>query len=487
MKTPTNLYTEWLLFHLWKSRAPIVNVPQTILYSWGSPVFWYFTGSDGIVRRMAKSRIGNDKVAKELERREDEVLATYIGLTEAHAGVVEFLGKASLETLLYGREKSLKAILTQWVVPKTPYNCIFKVYWSPHFTYIEKRRNRHLLDDPNVGFYERLVTFEDLERHTITEPVTAANIVEELQNACSGIAASILKQTGGHVLVQSLVMIFKQDADDKFWLLYCLGIKVELSGDEPVTVHSYEELRLSVPDAIRTQEYDYAYPESQANYRNCASCLKFTPSKDFYGIESDYVQRNSSHLPPDLVDKLLRTACMNSFDSNKTSTKTKSLIEVCIDCYLLLTKPKSRQSKLAPPKPLQSSRKIQLPKISQSEASSPKIRTPTMSMTALRMPKLKLQLEPTHQPKSMSISVHSQSYFNDKVGLMTSAYKYSHTAVTSPLPSTGHSTPANRSPSEQFDFMLATIQKLKSLSLKDSFSYACREEARHLMLLAALQ
>lgn len=123
MKTPTNLYTEWLLYHLWKSKEPLVNVPQTILYSWGSPVFWYFTGSDGVLRRMAKSRICNEKVAKELERRDDEILATYVGLTQAHSGEVEFLGKASLNTLLYARQKSLKAMLTQWTAPKTPYNC----------------------------------------------------------------------------------------------------------------------------------------------------------------------------------------------------------------------------------------------------------------------------------------------------------------------------------------------------------------------------
>lgn len=123
MKTPTNLYTEWLLFHLWKSKAAIVNLPQTVIFSWGSPTYWYFTGSDGVIRRMAKNRINNERVSKEFQKRKEEVLGTYVGLTSAHTGVVEFLGAASLETLLYGREKTLKAFVQQWVEPKTPYNC----------------------------------------------------------------------------------------------------------------------------------------------------------------------------------------------------------------------------------------------------------------------------------------------------------------------------------------------------------------------------
>lgn len=344
------------------------------------------------------------------------------------------------------------------------------MYWSPHFTYIEKRRNRHLIDDPTVGFYQRLVTFEDMERYTITEPTVPTQITDALQSACNAIASSIMKQSGGHILLQSLVLVFKQDSQDKFWLLYCLGIKLELSGDQPVSVYSYDELRLTVPDAIKTQTFNQSYPESQAYFKNCNGCQNFAAALDFYGVEVDYLQRHASHLSKEIVERLLSVANMSSFDSSPTYTgrgKVKASVDVCIDCYMALTRPKTRQSVLPPSRPLMPIIEKKLPKFTQSVVTSPKARSQSISVPKLpslpRNPKPKCQVDPT-PTKSMNSSVHSSSYLADKMGLMNSTYKTSYTQAGSPMNSTGYSTPSNRSSVEHFDFMLATIQKLKALS-----------------------
>lgn len=59
--------TEWLLFHIWKkssaerqSGKPTnigVLVPSTLIYRWAQPLCWYFTGSDGCIRRKKKDNI----------------------------------------------------------------------------------------------------------------------------------------------------------------------------------------------------------------------------------------------------------------------------------------------------------------------------------------------------------------------------------------------------------------------------------------------
>jgi hypothetical protein len=57
--------TEWLFFHLWKennstqSSCPGILIPDTIIYRWAKPHFYYYTGKDGRLIRNTKERIDN--------------------------------------------------------------------------------------------------------------------------------------------------------------------------------------------------------------------------------------------------------------------------------------------------------------------------------------------------------------------------------------------------------------------------------------------
>ena len=55
-------YTEWLYFHLRKlepsPNSPAgVMIPDTVLFRWAQPFYWYFTSSDGRIRRKKKEKI----------------------------------------------------------------------------------------------------------------------------------------------------------------------------------------------------------------------------------------------------------------------------------------------------------------------------------------------------------------------------------------------------------------------------------------------
>lgn len=317
----------------------------------------------------------------------------------------------------------------------------------------------------------------------MTEPVAAANVNAELQSICNAIASSVASQSGGHVVLQSLVLIFKQDARDKFWLLFCLSIKVEVSGEEPTIVHSAHELVLSVPEAVKTQKYDDCYPESKVKFQECLGCQQVVSQQDFCSLETEYLHRHKAHLSEELVERLLYSSNLNSFDSSPTSskdTKRTTVLRVCLDCYMAITKPQTPQCKLPPARPLVMIKAARVLKISQSAVVSPKARSPVAARSPL--PVLKPRTKEERPKQRMSISVHSQSYALDKFSLLSSTYKHSNIPS---LPSTGLSTPANRSGREQFDFMMATIQKLKSLSLKSPSSYAYRAGARLTLHLAA--
>jgi hypothetical protein len=110
--------------------------------------------------------------------------------------------------------------------------------WGPETMAIHRinhERTRRCLNDHAVGFYERIVTFEDQERHT--EPVAAANVNAELLSICNAIADRVASQSGGIVVLQSHVLVFKRDSRARFGCaLSLLFIKVKISGEEPTTV-----------------------------------------------------------------------------------------------------------------------------------------------------------------------------------------------------------------------------------------------------------
>merc|ERR1711879_620073 len=58
-----NNATEWLFFHLWKknpdtsSSCPGILIPDTLLYRWAKPYYWYFTEDKGMIERKTKEKI----------------------------------------------------------------------------------------------------------------------------------------------------------------------------------------------------------------------------------------------------------------------------------------------------------------------------------------------------------------------------------------------------------------------------------------------
>ena len=72
MKWSTAGHTEWLLFHLWKRNdktgrsCPNILIPDTIIYRWSYPYFWYFTSSEGEIMRKSRARVTHKYIQEEL-------------------------------------------------------------------------------------------------------------------------------------------------------------------------------------------------------------------------------------------------------------------------------------------------------------------------------------------------------------------------------------------------------------------------------------
>lgn len=62
------------------SFRPILNIPDTVVYKFGQPISWYFTGIDGRVKKKLKTNIINSKIEEAFVKANvgSDVIAYYV-------------------------------------------------------------------------------------------------------------------------------------------------------------------------------------------------------------------------------------------------------------------------------------------------------------------------------------------------------------------------------------------------------------------------
>jgi len=91
---------------------------------------WFFTGSDGQIKRKRKTHLKNADIFEAFCKRTNpasEIIACYLSPQPKDDGdgvqlCVEYLDQASLENFLYNRKKEECGILQKFVDPKGPHN-----------------------------------------------------------------------------------------------------------------------------------------------------------------------------------------------------------------------------------------------------------------------------------------------------------------------------------------------------------------------------
>ena len=122
-------YTEWLLFHLWKPNdstnltCPNITIPDTIIYRWAKPFFWYFTTPQGEILRKSKSRVTHKDILQDFSTNGQNIVASYMSFQDrsqdkANLATVEYFAQESFQDFINNREKALSGILQKWVEPK---------------------------------------------------------------------------------------------------------------------------------------------------------------------------------------------------------------------------------------------------------------------------------------------------------------------------------------------------------------------------------
>ena len=90
---------ENLYYYLWckdeMDFGPKINIPDTIIYRFKQPAFWYFTGKDGVVKKKLKSNTTAVKIEQAFADKNTgcDIVAYFMYNTEDSEGLWIFIFK----------------------------------------------------------------------------------------------------------------------------------------------------------------------------------------------------------------------------------------------------------------------------------------------------------------------------------------------------------------------------------------------------------
>lgn len=215
--------------------SPSICIPDTVIFKFGQPTQWYFTDSNGRIKRKNRQNLMNSRVEEVFTKQVlgYDVVATFISLPHDtkkintdFKSIVEYLDRNSLNSLLYKRQKENHGILQRFIEPKSTHNEQIRAIWSPKICLIERTQNIHQLHDTRHGIYERCVTLEGPDYYVETAPLRGPVLAGQIQTLCETVISHITEVTYSQQNISRMVLTLKLDARDKMWLLYSSSIRL---------------------------------------------------------------------------------------------------------------------------------------------------------------------------------------------------------------------------------------------------------------------
>ncbi|KAJ8607179.1 hypothetical protein CTAYLR_007334, partial [Chrysophaeum taylorii] len=234
--------------------SPSVWVPDSIVYKFGQPTVWYFTGVDGKLKKKNKHNLAsvNIKIEEVFNKSATcDILGYYISETSEQQGAVktsiEYLDRKGLHDFLYNRWKENNGILQRFVEPKGMYNAMIRAIWSPKVCLLERRQNARQLHDRRYGLYERAVTYEGPDHFCEAAPLRGSMLPNLIQKMCETMEAHVAEVSFRKNRIVRLVANLKVDARDRIWLLWTSSIRLAAERD-----HTSSSIDAAATDVARS-------------------------------------------------------------------------------------------------------------------------------------------------------------------------------------------------------------------------------------------
>lgn len=266
-------------------KPAILRIPDTVVFLFGQPHQWYFTSKNGGPNKdkttILRKRSGNLTLANieevfltksaSRELGEDDVVAYFINLngdgdgteqlvileagdaftnSDAPPCTIEYLNQSALKEFLQHGRTNKSGILQRFIAPHGGgrHNSQIRAIWTPKLCILERRQTKQELEDTRFALYERCVTFDGPDVHSVSVPLRGTvlagqvehickDIVEHLANvaaenantASKSVTSSASKKCNDSTFVRvaRMVVNFKVDGNGKIWILWSNSIRLE--------------------------------------------------------------------------------------------------------------------------------------------------------------------------------------------------------------------------------------------------------------------
>ena len=217
--------------------GPSINIPDTVIFKNGTPTAWYFTATDGRIKRKNRQNLVSSKIEEVFTSHVlgYDILATFISFPvepsphsdEKPVSTIEYFDKQILYDFLYKQDKRKCGILQRFIEPKGTKNDIIRAIWSPKICLLERTENIYNLHDQRFGLYERCVTYEAPEYFSVSSSLRGAVLAGQIQRVCETVVSHVSEVTYGQKQISRVVMNLKVDSRDKLWLLFTTSIQCD--------------------------------------------------------------------------------------------------------------------------------------------------------------------------------------------------------------------------------------------------------------------
>ena len=230
-------FVDGIYHFLWQKisqqSCPNVSIPDTVVFKYRQPAYWYFMSVDGSIKMKTQKNITNAKIFEAFSKQRadavSDIVAYYISPVESERGVtgkttIEFFDVAGLHKFLFHRPKTDTGIVQKYVESKGEHNCVIRAVWTPNLCLMERRLNNNRVTDRKVGMYERAVTYEGATHYSDSLPINGTVLPAAIQTVCASMVDHFCE---ADLRISRMVLHMKMDASDKLWVTWCSSMRLQ--------------------------------------------------------------------------------------------------------------------------------------------------------------------------------------------------------------------------------------------------------------------
>ncbi len=318
--------------------------------------------------------------------------------------MIEYISYKGLEAFLNDQKKCPFGILQKFIDPYGSKNFTIEALWTPKMTLFSKKVNVNNLYYDKLELVEKAATVDGNDIYSEVIQIKGPEISSSLRESLTQIVRHIASVSFDHIAIKRMVCYLKIDPEQKIWLLWCGSCRVErerleflktpnkqfvktaikihhkplalgtfiknpfkhqriysLSLRNPAEVSKNEVCpnchRMFVKSEMVTCNYQaiirrfriLGENENSLSFRKKITEENLTENQDSdRNLSKKYPKEKKNCKIPHLIQKLHPEMTLNEYLAlEKDSIFLQNLIEICLDCYMDLT----RNLKISGPDP----------------------------------------------------------------------------------------------------------------------------------------